>query len=169
MEFEKVIAERYSLRRYSGEPVEEDKLKAILNAANIAPTAKNIQPQRLLVLRSEQARARADKCMGCHFSAPLMVIVAYDEAEQFIREDGQEFGAIDAAIVATHMLLEAENLGIGSCYVGLFDKAALQKEFAELSGCTPIGVLCFGYPQPEAHPSKLHAARKPLEETVKFL
>ncbi|NCC66784.1 MAG: nitroreductase [Clostridia bacterium] len=168
MDFEKLAAERYSLRKYSDKPVEKEKLDLILGAARLAPTAKNIQPQKLLVLSSDEAREKADKCMGCHFNAPLMIIVAYDEEAQFIREDGQAFGEIDASIVATHMLLQAADIGIGSCWVGLFNKADLKSSFSELDGFSPVGVLCFGYPAEEAHQSRMHGNRKELGETVVF-
>lgn len=168
MDFEKLAKQRYSLRKYSDKPVEKEKLDLILEAARLAPTAKNIQPQKLLVLNSDEAREKADKCMGCHFNAPLMIIVAYDETAQFIREDGQPFGEIDASIVATHMLLQAADVGIGSCWVGMFSKSGLKSSFSELDGFSPVGVLCFGYPQEEAHPSRLHGDRKQLSETVVF-
>ena len=168
MDFEKLTKQRYSLRKYSEKPVEKEKQELILEAARWAPTAKNIQPQKLLVLESDEARQKADKCMGSHFNAPLMIIIAYDETSQFIREDGQAFGEIDASIVATHMLLQAADIGIGSCWVGLFNKAELKSCFKELNGLSPIGVLCFGYPAEEAHPSRLHADRKEFSQTVVY-
>ena len=169
MDFDKLITERYSLRRFAPQPIEKEKTDKILEAARVAPTAKNLQDQRLLVLESEEARARADKCMGCHFGAPLMVIVAYDRESQFIREDGQEFGEIDASIVATHMMLQACDIGVGSCWVGLFSAEQLRQEFDELKGCGIVGVMCFGYPAEGAHPSRLHADRKDIGGIAKVM
>lgn len=168
MEFEQLAKQRYSLRKYSEKAVEKEKLELILEAGRWAPTAKNIQPQKLLVLESDEARKKADTCMGSHFNAPLMIIIAYDETAQFIREDGQAFGEIDASIVATHMLLQAADIGIGSCWVGLFNKAQLKSSFSELDGFSPVGVLCFGYPSEEARPSRLHGDRKELSQTVVY-
>lgn len=169
MDFEKLAKERYSLRRYADRPLEREKLETILEAARVAPTAKNIQPHQLLVLQSEQARVKGDACLGCHFNAPVMVVVSYDSSVEFVREDGQRFGEIDATIAATHMLLQAADIGVGSCYIGLFDKKALQDAFSELSGLTPIAVLCFGYPAEGAHPSRMHGERRSMGEMVKYL
>lgn len=169
MDFEKLTKERYSLRKYENRPVEKDKLNLILESARLAPTAKNYQPHHLLVLESEAARMKADGCMGCHFNAPLMIIVSYDDSKAWVREDGQCFGEVDATIVATHMLLQAADIGVGSCYVGVFDKKALQQSFEELSGLSPTAVLCFGYPAEGAHPSRLHTDRRSMDEMVKYL
>lgn len=169
MDFEKLVNERYSLRKYSDRPLEKEKLNLILEAARVAPTAKNIQPHHLLVIESEDARNKADSCLSCHFNAPVMIVVSYDSAAEFVREDGQRFGVVDATIAATQMLLQAADVGVGSCYIALFDQAALLKTFKELSGLTPCAVLCFGYPAEGAHPSRLHAERRSLEEMVKFI
>ena len=63
-----------------------------------------------------------------------------------------------------HLLLQAADLGLGSTYVGVFDPEKLALELPELAGRTPIALLPVGYPAPDAHPSKLHTQRKPLEE-----
>lgn len=169
MNFEKLAKERYSLRKYANRPVEREKLNLILESARVAPTAKNIQPHQLLVLESEESRRKADGCMGCHFDAPLVIIVSYNESTEFVREDGQRFGEIDATIAATHMILQAADIGVGSCYVGLFDKKALQQSFEELSGLSPTAVLCFGYPAESAHPSRQHGNRRSMDEMVKYI
>ena len=62
------------------------------------------------------------------------------------------------------LLLQAADLGLGSTYVGVFDPEKLALALPELAGRTPIALLPVGYPAPDAHPSKLHTQRKPLEE-----
>ena len=78
MDFEKLAAERYSLRKFDSRPVEPEKLKVILEAGRLAPTAHNIQPQRIFVLQSPEALQKADDCMGCHYPAPVILAVGYD-------------------------------------------------------------------------------------------
>ena len=71
MDFAKLAAERYSLRKFSDRPVEAEKLSAVLEAGRNAPTAHNNQPQRILVLRSKEALALADGCARSHFDSPV--------------------------------------------------------------------------------------------------
>ena len=170
MDFAQLSAERYSLRKYSNRPVEEEKLSLILESGRNAPTAHNFQPQRIFVLQSPEALEKADACMGSHFHPPVIVAVAYDPAVSWHREtDGKDHGEIDAAIAATQMMLQAADLGLGTTYVGMFRPEELKAAFPEMEGLCPIAMLPLGYPAEGAHPSRLHADRKPLEELVKYL
>ena len=157
MDFEKLSAERYSLRKFSDRPVEREKLDQILEAGRNAPTAHNLQPQRIFVLQSTEALEKVDGCTGAHFHPPVMLLVAYDAAEAWKREDdGKNHGEIDAAIASTQMMLQAADLGLGTTYVGMFDQEKLRAAFPELAGLTPIALLPLGYPAEGAHPSRLH-------------
>ena len=121
MDFEKLSAERYSLRKFDTRPVEQEKLDLILEAGRNAPTAHNKQPQRIFVFRSPEALEKADACMDCHFHAPVVIGVGYDPKESWHREhDGKDHGEIDAAIAVTQMMLQAADLGLGTTYVGMF-------------------------------------------------
>ena len=98
MDFPALAAQRYSLRKYSDRPVEDEKLQLILQAAQSAPTAHNLQPQRIFVLRSAQALEKADACMDSHFHPPVILAVTYDAQCAWTREgDGKNHGEIDAA------------------------------------------------------------------------
>lgn len=104
MDFAKLAAERYSLRKFSDRPVEAEKLSAVLEAGRNAPTAHNLQPQRIFVLQSAEALEKVDGCTGAHFHPPVMLMVAYDPAVAWKREDdGKNHGEIDAAIATTQM------------------------------------------------------------------
>ena len=72
MDFAKLAAERYSLRKFSDRPVEAEKLSAVLEAGRNAPTAHNLQPQRIFVLQSSEALEKVDGCTGAHFHPPVM-------------------------------------------------------------------------------------------------
>ena len=133
MDFEKLSAARYSLRKFSPAPIEPEKLALVLEAGRSAPTAHNNQPQRIFVLQSPEALEKADGCTGCHFHPPVMLVVAYDPAVSWHREgDGKDHGEIDAAIAATQMMLQAADLGLGTTYVGMFDPEKLKAAFPEL-------------------------------------
>ena len=170
MTFAELSAARYSLRKFSDAPVEQEKLDLILEAGRSAPTAHNKQPQRIFVLRTTEALEKADACMGSHFHPPVILAVAYDAASAWNREeDGKNHGEIDAAISVTQMMLQAADLGLGTTYVGMFDPEKLLSAFPEMAGLTPIAMLPLGYPAENARPSRLHADRKPVEELVKYL
>lgn len=81
MDFEKLSAARYSLRKFDSRPVEQEKLALILEAGRNAPTAHNKQPQRMFVIQSSEALEKADACMDCHFHAPVVIAVGYDPQE----------------------------------------------------------------------------------------
>ena len=170
MDFAKLAAERYSLRKFSDRPVEAEKLAVVLESGRNAPTAHNLQPQRIFVLQSPEALEKVDGCTGAHFHPPVMLLVAYDPAASWKREgDGKNHGEIDATIAATQMMLQAADLGLGTTYVGMFDPEKLHAAFPELEGLMPIALLPLGYPAEGTHPSRLHADRKPLDELVKYL
>ena len=84
MDFNALSAARYSLRKFSPQPVEPEKLALILEAGRNAPTAHNFQPQRIFVLQSSEALEKADGCMGSHFHPPVILAVAYDETVSWI-------------------------------------------------------------------------------------
>ena len=171
MDFATLSAERYSLRKFSAQPVEAEKLNLILEAGRNAPTAKNFQPQRIFVMQSPEALEKVDGCVECHFHPPVVLVVAYDAEKAWDREiDGKNHGEIDAALATAQMMLQAAELGLGTTYVGMFDPAKILAAFPEqFKGLTPIAVLPLGYPAETAHPSRLHADRQPMEELVTVL
>ena len=170
MEFLQLSEARYSLRKFSDRHVEAEKLAAILESGRNAPTAHNLQPQRIFVLRSPEALEKADACTAAHFHPPVILVVAYDPEAAWKREtDGKNHGEIDASIAATQMMLQAADLGLGTTYVGMFEPEKLLAAFPEMEGLCPIAMLPLGYPAEGAHPSRLHADRKPVEELVRYL
>lgn len=130
MEFTKVIEERYSCKKYDGRPVEPEKLEAILEAGRLAPTAKNLQEQKIYVVQSPEGLAKIDKLTPCRYGAGTVLIVAFDSKNVFVYPgEKRDSGIEDAAIVATHMMLAAANAGVDSCWLNFFDPDAAAKEF----------------------------------------
>ena len=167
LHFLQLAAERYSVRSFSDEPVAQSSVEQILAAGHLAPTACNLQPQRILVIRSAEALDRLKACTKWHFNAPLALLVCYDrDACWNRRHDGRSSGEIDASIVATHMMLEAWSLGVGSTWVMSFDPERIRAEFAVPERFEPVALLPMGYPAPDAAPSPLHTTYKAAEEIV---
>ncbi len=170
MDFEKLCAERYSLRKFSDRPVEAEKLEKVLEAGRNAPTAHNNQPQRIFVIKSSEGLEKVDGCTAAHFHPPVMLVIAYSKEIAWDREiDGKNHGEIDATIAATQMMLQAADLGLGTTYVGMFDPEKLLAAFPEMNGLVPTALLPLGYPAEGAHPSRLHADRIPMEDMVRYL
>lgn len=167
MDFNKLAEDRYSVRKFIDEPVDRETLAKILHAGRIAPTACNNQPQRILVIDSEDALTRLRRCTSCHFGAKAALLVCSDVSECWKREfDGKSSGDVDAAIVTTQMMLAAADLGIGSTWVMYFKPDAMREEFAIPENYEPIALLVLGHPAPDAKPHRNHADKKAPEETI---
>ena len=168
--FLELAESRYSVRKYDARPIEQEKLDRILRAGQVAPTAANAQPQRILVLKSEEALSRVRAVTHFHFGAPMVLLICYDRRASWKARDGHDSGPVDAAIVVTHMMLEAFDEGIGSCWVRGFDKNQVAAAFELPEYMEPVAMLPIGYPAADSHPwPGGHDSRLPLSETVAYL
>ncbi len=170
MQFKEVVKNRYSCKKFSDRKVEEEKLQAILEAGRLAPTAKNLQEQRIYVLQTERALKAVDKLTPCRYNAPTVLAVAYDTTNVFTYPGGKRNSGIeDATIVATHMLLAAADEGVDSCWINFFDpeQAAAALDLPEHEEI--LMLLDLGYAAEGAGPLANHGSRKPLDETVSYL
>ena len=168
MEFKEVIKNRYSCKKYGDKQVKSEKLTAILEAGRLAPTAKNMQEQRIYVLQSAEALAKLDQATPCRYGAPTVVVVAFDKNITY-PGDKYDTGAEDATIVATHLILAAADEGVDSCWVNYFDPDQLAASLGLPENEQIIMVMDLGYAAEGAGPLPNHASRKDLAETVKYL
>ena len=167
MDFLELAKERYSVRRMSPEKVKQEDLNKILEAARLSPTAKNMQRERLLVVNTDEGIEKIKQCTLCDFGASTIIIISYEkDDEQNESEESRKYGLIDTGIVATHMCLEATNLGLGTTMVGLFDRELTKKLFNIPEKYQPELLLPIGYI--DRKPSILHERRKAIEELVKY-
>lgn len=168
-DFLKLAAERFSVRSFKKKEIEDELLNKILRAGQLAPTACNFQPLRIVVVRGEEGAERIKKCTPCHFDSVNALLVCYNKDECYKREyDGKDSGDIDASIVATHMMLEAHSLGIGSTWVMHFIPEAVIEEFNVPDNFVPVVLLVMGYPADDVKPSHRHEEVKPLESMVSY-
>ena len=167
MDFEKVITERYSVRKFENRHLEQEIIDKIINAGHIAPTGCDFQPQRILVLNNDETISKIKNCTKCHFDAPCAMLICYNKDETWTRPyDGATSAPVDASIVATHMMLEAKNLGVGSCWVMHFDPNAMRSEFNIPQNIIPHALLIMGYPHESATPLEMHSKVRPMDEVV---
>ncbi len=170
MEFSEVIRERYSCKKFDGRPVEEAQLRAILEAGRLAPTAKNLQEQRVYVVRSAEGLAKIDEITPCRYGAATVLAVAFNSKNVFAYPGGaRDSGIEDATIVATHMLLAAKNAGVESCWLNFFDPEKAKELLGLPEDEEVLMLMDLGYPAEGAGPLPNHASRKPLEETVSYI
>ena len=166
MAFIDLARERYSERRFSSTPIPPDQLDLILEAGRVAPTACNNQPQRILVVDTPEGLERIDRCTKCRFGAPCVLALAYDMTAAARNPDVVDFGIVDTSIAATHMMLQAAELGIHSCWVGLIDPSELRRQFKAPNSYRFVSVMPIGYPGPHSRPAALHEQSLPLDRLV---
>ncbi len=167
MDFEKVIGERYSVRKFENKHLEKEDIDKILHAGHMAPTGCNFQPQRILVLNTDSSIEKLKNCTKCHFDAPCAMLICYNKDETWKRPyDGALSAPIDASIVTTHMMLEAHNIGVGTCWVMHFDPFKIKEIFNVPKNFEPVALLVMGYPAEDAKPINMHFETRPLDEVV---
>lgn len=172
MDFLTLAKKRYSVRAYTKQKVEKEKLNAILEAAYVAPTGGNCQPQHLIVVQSENGLSKIGKAANI-YGAPLAIIVCSDIEKTWTRPfDGKKLTDIDASIITDHMMMEATDLGLGSVWVCYFKPSVLKTEFNLPSNLEPVNILAIGYADTSHEtvlPSNRHnKMRLPLSATVSF-
>lgn len=169
MDFLELAKKRYSVRKFSDKKVEKEKIDLILEAGRLAPTAVNYQPQRILVLESDESLEKLKECSKYHFDAPLAMLVCYDNTISWKRRyDDKDMGEVDASIVATQMMLEITNLNLGTTWVGHFDPQKIRETFSLPENIIPVALFPIGYPHEESFPHKLHEERFEISETVVY-
>lgn len=191
MDFMDISKKRVTVRKFSQTPVEDEKIEKILEAGRWSPTAVNGQPQRILVLNTPESLAKvkefcsfgydpkyvelAKECddqgkLNFYYGAPLVLFVSYDKSVCWTHpQSGKSSGATDATIVATHMMLEAASLDLGSVWISYFDEEKARTLLELPENWQPVCMLYIGYPAADFVPNThLGCHRKPLNETCFF-
>lgn len=160
---------RFSVRAYTEQAVEEEKLQKILEAAHVAPTAANLQPVRLFVVRSREGLSAVSRAANI-YHAPVAVVVCADKSKAWTRPfDGMVTTDIDASILTDHMMLMATELGLGSVWICYFKPDVLKQALGLPENLIPVNILALGYPaEPAANKDRHSQARIPMEELVQY-
>jgi len=167
MSFLDLAKARYSCRMLTDAAIEPEKIERILQAAIAAPTAKNLQRYTIWQIRSPEALDKLKQATPYTFGAALAFVVGARKEGAFDRPfDNKNFSEIDAAIVATHLMLAVQDEGLGTTWVGWFDAPKMQQLFPEMQDYELISIFPVGYPAEGAKPASRHEERRPLEEAV---
>lgn len=172
MDFTELVHTRQSCRSYEEAPVEEEKLRAVLEAGRLSPSACNGQPYHITVCRGDTAQKAAAACGGMGMNkfakqAPVLLVISeanyVKSAAMGAKVKHNDYRSMDIGILAAHLTLAAAELGLGTCILGWFDDEKLRA----LCGLDhPVRlVITLGYPKDSLREKK----RKPMEAMVSFL
>ena len=166
MDFLELIKKRYSVRRFKSEEIEEEKLKFVLEAARLAPTAVNKQPFRLLVIKTAGREEELRRIYPAEWfvEAPYIICACVLPDKGWTRRDGKNYSEVDTTIAMDYLILAATSLGLGTCWIGAFDPLAARKVLDIPDKVTPLAFTPLGYPAVEPRPKQ----RKSLEELVRY-
>lgn len=171
MNFLELAKTRWSVRKFKPQQIADEELEQILLAGKYAPTAVNYQPQKIYILKSRDAMEKINSVCKCVFGAPMAILIAYDKERAWrCPFDGHLSGDVDVGIVATHMVMKAWEMGIGTCFVEHFDPEDVEKIFNLPEQEKVVLLLPIGYPAADAEPlMKLHGTFREREDVVKIL
>lgn len=166
MELFEVIRNRRSIREYQDKPIEDDKLEKILNAARLAPSARNRQEWCFVVVRDPEKRQRlSEAAKNQRFVAEAPISIACcGGGTDYKMTCGHPAFLLDLAIAIDHMALAATALGLGSCWVGAFYQDQVKKILGIPETISVVELLTLGYPDE----SPLPRSRKPLKEIIRY-
>lgn len=170
MPFMDLAAARCSVRAFSDKPVPADLLTKVLEAGRLAPTAMNRQPQRILVIQSPEAMQNLVENVRPVYGAPAALLICGDvsvAAGQPVVD--HVLAEMDATIVTTHMMLEAADLGLGTCWMCAFNVGKAKAAFDLPDNIVPYVLLPIGYAAEGYEPNPRHFQRDPLDSTVTYL
>jgi nitroreductase len=167
MSMMEAIRTRKSIRAYADKAVEEEKLNIILEAGRLAPYASNRQEWRFVIVRGLETREKlAEAASGQAFvgKAPI-VIVACADTDGHVMKCGQLCYPIDVAIALDHMTLAAVELGLGTCWIGMFEEKRVRKILDIPEKIRVVGLMPLGYP---VNSSAIEKKRLPLDRILKY-
>ncbi|MFA4839865.1 MAG: nitroreductase family protein [Candidatus Neomarinimicrobiota bacterium] len=177
MEFLELVRRRQSVRKYSDRPIPRDLIDKCIEAARLAPSANNSQPWSFIVIDDEtQKNLFCDRAFsGIYKSnlfvkkAPVVIVVLTKPKQIMARVGGWfrkvEYHRIDVGIACEHLILQAEELGIGTCWLGWFDEKAVKKTFRLPRSAKIDIMISMGYPADDRIRMK---KRKTLDEVRKY-
>ena len=166
MEFLELARKRYSVRVYKPDPVEDEKLQQVLEAARLAPTASNRQPFQFIVIHTKGRESELRRIYSASWfvQAPIIIGACGVTSESWQRRDGRNYCDVDVTIAMDHLILAATELGLGTCWVGAFDPDAAREVLGLPDDIEPIAFTPLGYPTDQPG----YKSRKSLNAIVRY-
>jgi nitroreductase len=166
MSFLELARKRYSVRAYKPDPVEDEKLQQVLEAARLAPTACNLQPFQFIVIHTRGREEELGRIYRASWfvQAPIVICACSTPSQGWVRRDGKKYYEVDVTIAMDHLILAAADLGLGTCWVGAFDPDAAREVLGLPDDVEPIAFTPLGYP--DDRPGQ--KSRCSLDELVRY-
>ena len=160
-----IINSRFSYRGYLDKEVEQEKLNYILQCARLAPSAKNLQPWKIYIVKSKEMKEKVCSAYARDWlkEAPVIAVFVGKKGANWVRGDGEDYLMCDVTIITDYFVLAAAEVGLGTCYIAAFDREKLIEALNLPEDEEPFLMTPLGYPKPE---SKRERNRKPLSEIV---
>jgi nitroreductase len=157
------IRKRYSCRAYQDRRIEREKLDVVFEAARLAPSARNTQDWRFIVVTDEETKRQiaATTNRPAVFEKAGAIIVACSNSD-YVMRCGQAIAPIDVTIALEHICLQATELGLGTCWIGSFEPAKVEQILNIPDDIVIIELMAIGYPAD----SKPEPKREPIEKIV---
>ena len=148
MTFLDLARRRVSVRAYRPDPVPDEWVDQVLEAARLAPSACNLQPWHLIVVRDPSRRAELGRAYPRKWfaAAPVQIAVCVEPARAWRRSDGKSYADVDGAIAMDHLTLCAADLGLGTCWIGAFDPSIVRAVLGLPEGIQPLALTPLGFP-----------------------
>ena len=163
MNLMQAIRARRSIRNFLDKSVDEEKLLAVLEAGRLAPSARNMQDWRFIVVRDSATRQRlAEAARDQKFVGQAPVVIAACGTSDLVMTCGQPAYAIDVAIALDHMTLAAASLDLGTCWIGAFYEEKVKEILGVPQEIRVVALLPLGYPGEQPGPRP----RKSLDEVI---
>ena len=163
MDIFEVIKRRYSCRAYQDKAIEPDKLARVLEAARLAPSAKNFQDWRFVIVTDVDTKARlAEAANNQHFVGTAAAVIVACSNNDHVMTCGQAIGPIDVAIALEHIALQAVAEGLATCWIGAFQAEKVRSILGIPAGVAIIELMPIGYPADRQRSPK----REPIEKIV---
>jgi nitroreductase len=168
MSFLELAKRRCSVRSFLPREVEEEKLLEVLEAARVSPSAANLQPWQIVVVRDPQLKTKLAEAYPRDWfvKAPVILVICADHNQSWKRVDGKDYADVDVAIAADHITLAAADLGLGTCWLGAFDLEKCREALNLSQYMEPIVMMPLGYPAKTESLGRHATRRKSLEEIV---
>ena len=172
MDILKAIKKRRSVRGYLNKKIPKQVLDRVLEAARLAPTAANKQPFKLILVTDKSTKAKlveASRKQTFIAEAPIVVVGCAFPGESYQNIGGTHTSEeIDISIVFDHLMLQAAEEGLGTCWIGAFDESKVKEILNIPSNVRVVGLTPLGYPSGGEFKSGKHLERKPLSKIVLY-
>ena len=166
MDFLELTRKRYSVRAYKPDPIEDNKLQKVLEAACLAPTACNLQPFQFIVINTKGKEAELRRIYNTPWfvQAPIIICACGIPSQSWTRSDGKNYWEVDVTIAMDHLILAAADLGLGTCWIGALNPKATREILSLPEGVEPIAFTPLGYPDDQLG----YKSRKNIDELVRY-